>query len=116
MDFRNDSSPADSIVVRAHLPAVWPMLSFEFVAVHGCAWPTIGTMLDDCRCPMVVWDARGTIVAAPSASKLGLTDAIIAESTVDAVLAPEALLLAVRVRLSGTPHVLACHIGGLPVG
>ncbi len=107
-----DSSPADPNVIRTRLLAVRQIC---FVVVPSRTWPTISTMLEDYIYTMVVYDARGTFVAAPSAPKLGLEEALVAESTVDAVLAPEALLLAVCVRLLGIPHVLACHIGGLPV-
>ena len=76
----------------------------------------MGTLPDDYFKTMVVCDAQGTFVAAPSAPKLLAAEAILAESTVNAVLAPEARLVAVCVRLLGTPHVLATHSDGLPVG
>ena len=106
-------SPKYCNEVGAHFPAVVPLFKG---CVHVWARPTIGAVLDDCLRSMVVQDALGTVVVAQTAAMCNLVDAVFAETAVDAFLAPEATLAAIGIRLSGTPHVLTCHIGGLPVG
>jgi hypothetical protein len=92
--------------IRAHLDAMVP-------TVYG-AWAAIGAALGDVIVLVFVWYAICALVGAESTSEIGRNGAVITESFVNIVVAPEALVIGEHICLSWAPCVLAGHCDGLP--